>query len=804
MRRATLISLMVGFFWAFAAAQVPPEVPPTLTFDSQAVLHWEVVPGAVGYNVYRGQQADGSDLACLAFNIPAPQFADPLVPPAGLLEYVVAAWGPGGEGPLGSGTDGRPRIPRIRCGDQDGDGVRDDFDNCPGLSNPDQADQNADGMGDLCDLKTYHFENDLPGQRPAGMTQCGGTDATFLVRDFGGDRGVSYDGGGGLADAFDRLDLWFPFQGLTVYLDTAELAGEAQDLMLWNEGTHIENAGSGLWLRLDGTGNAEAFTRFGQVFTSLGKTALSGATRLRLRVLKGVGTESTIHLDSWNGTVWTIDAGVFSITDDTQLWGRKLALSNLANGRKPLLRVTAERAAAEAALVIDKSYDRLDDWKLFQRGPDGAAPLPLTFSYRAAEPVRLEARLQLSEDGALVPGFDFGDHQWSLPAAPQGAAQELVLDQVPQGGNYDLLLRLVRAADGGLLGQEQVTQLAVGDVFLAAGQSNMSGYSGSLDPAEPPVPQVHTFGNDYRWKQAKEPMDDGTQQVDRVSVDAPAHSLMLRFAKEISAGAGVPVAVIPAPLGGTNLYSQWQRQAADPDNRGTLYGSSIYRILVQGYAHPIRGVIWYQGESDAGRGIAAYRQDLKNLVANFRADLGNPQLFFGNCQLATWNDSTYQTWMEIQEAQREYALTDPQSVVIAILDQPRADSIHLTVQGYKEAGRRLAMAVLHGSYGLETILGPQLQSVRLGAGKNTVELTYDKPVTGGASYLYQVTQDGSNVGISGMEVVGRKAILKLFYPVNASKTRVSYGFSRSPSANWLRGSDGAGVALAFLSVAVTP
>ena len=36
--------------------------------------------------------------------------------------------------------------------DRDGDGIEDDSDNCPSVSNPEQDDVDADGMGDICDL----------------------------------------------------------------------------------------------------------------------------------------------------------------------------------------------------------------------------------------------------------------------------------------------------------------------------------------------------------------------------------------------------------------------------------------------------------------------------------------------------------------------------------------------------------------------------------------------------------------------------------------------------------------------------
>jgi sialate O-acetylesterase len=467
------------------------------------------------------------------------------------------------------------------------------------------------------------------------------------------------------------------------------------------------------------------------------------------------------------------------------------------------VRVSSTSALPDAPLSALRSPDGLTDWKLFQRGPDGTAPIPLRVAYRASAAVRLETRLSESTSGATLPGFDFDDAPIDLEPAPSGAVSSSTIDDVPEGGNYELTIRLVDIESGAILGEESVSELAVGDVFLAAGQSNMSGYSAVLEPAEEPTPSVHLFGNDYVWKLAAEPMDAGTDQVDRVSEETPNHSLMLRFGKEVAAGIGVPVAIIPAPLGGSNLFSQWQRREDDPDNRGTLYGSAIHRVLRQGYAHPIRGVIWYQGESDVDNGAAAYLENLRTLVANFRSDLGRPDLFFGNCQLATYLQADLDTWIPLQDAQRLHAAEDALTIIVALIDQPRSDNIHLDVAGYKEAGRRLANAVLDDLYGVPRSLGPRIVDVRFGSSaRDQIVIEYDKNVTGGTRTPFRVSDNGVPVTILGATPSGATMILQLQQPLSPTGGRVSYGYTLDPGPGLVVAEDGGGAALAFWEIPV--
>ncbi|MDF1700124.1 MAG: sialate O-acetylesterase, partial [Planctomycetota bacterium] len=109
-------------------------------------------------------------------------------------------------------------------------------------------------------------------------------------------------------------------------------------------------------------------------------------------------------------------------------------------------------------------------------------------------------------------------------------------------------------------------------------------------------------------------------------------------------------------------------------------------------AAPLRGILWYQGESDAigGRTKAQYIADLEQLVARYRSDLAAPDAVFLCVQLGTWSAGGYPNWTNIQEAQRQVCRADALAALATVHDQPRSDGIHYSVAGYQELGRRLA------------------------------------------------------------------------------------------------------------------
>ena len=150
---------------------------------------------------------------------------------------------------------------------------------------------------------------------------------------------------------------------------------------------------------------------------------------------------------------------------------------------------------------------------------------------------------------------------------------------------------------------------------------------------------------------------------------------------------------------------------------GELYGGMLANIIPYG----IRGAIWYQGESNAGRAWQ-YRRLFGDMITNWRQDWGQGNFPFYAVQLAPWDKNKKRElhviaseivdsdWAQLREAQDYVARTLPQVDVAVITDVGDKDDIHPTRKAtVGERLSRLAREQIHG----ENILshGPRLKSV---------------------------------------------------------------------------------------------
>lgn len=124
----------------------------------------------------------------------------------------------------------------------------------------------------------------------------------------------------------------------------------------------------------------------------------------------------------------------------------------------------------------------------------------------------------------------------------------------------------------------------------------------------------------------------------------------------------------------------------------------------------VRGVLWYQGEENAGR-AAAYADGFKRLIQDWRSQFGDPELPFLFVQLAAWlpfvdNVPGAGGWAELRESQAA-ALALPHTGMATAIDV--GDEIDIHPRNKRTLGQRLAALALH-EFGLRAAPagGPRL------------------------------------------------------------------------------------------------
>lgn len=338
------------------------------------------------------------------------------------------------------------------------------------------------------------------------------------------------------------------------------------------------------------------------------------------------------------------------------------------------------------------------DHQVFQRDAGNRATLKLAGTAQGAEGKPVDARVVAKKGGS----------GWKAIGKADGGAWsgELTL---AQGGPYRIEVRTAGGAPAA------VDDVLVGDLWVLAGQSNMQGV-GVLEDVQEPNSLVHSFDMTDHWDIAREPLHRLVDAADRVHwpVNPKTHEpekvegealkkaiesrkkgagLGLPFAVEMLRRTGVPVGLLPCAHGGTSM-DQWD-PALKSKGGDSLYGATLRRVNVAG--GKVKGILWYQGESDANpKAAPEFLAKFERLVAAFRQDFGQPDLPFYYVQIGRHvSTASVAEWNSVQQSQLLAESRIAKSGLVVSVDSALDDGIHVSTADQKRLGKRLANLACH-------------------------------------------------------------------------------------------------------------
>ncbi|MFS4418018.1 sialate O-acetylesterase [Maribacter sp. 2307ULW6-5] len=142
---------------------------------------------------------------------------------------------------------------------------------------------------------------------------------------------------------------------------------------------------------------------------------------------------------------------------------------------------------------------------------------------------------------------------------------------------------------------------------------------------------------------------------------------------------------------------------------------------------PIKGVIWYQGESNAQEWdrVREYADLQRLLVRDLRSVWAQPKLPFYWVQLSSIDTLNYKShlWPAFRDQQRRLLQDIPYGGMAVSSDVGAKDDVH--PRNKKVVGQRLARWALHQTYGKKTVpSGPLPKSVRYKKGRVLIRFNH--------------------------------------------------------------------------------
>jgi sialate O-acetylesterase len=258
----------------------------------------------------------------------------------------------------------------------------------------------------------------------------------------------------------------------------------------------------------------------------------------------------------------------------------------------------------------------------------------------------------------------------------------------------------------------ELDDVLIGEVWVGSGQSNMEwpliATHGAKDAiADAKHPNIRLFH--VPKKQEKAPAKDVKASWKECSPDNVKgfSAVLYYFGQRLHQELGVPVGLINSSWGGSAI-EPW---TVTPKSSGRMHNGMIAPL--QPFA--IRGVIWYQGESNVGNGVT-YRDKKEALIKGWRGVWGEDMPFYF-VQIAPWSGYRPGALPPLWEGQAA-ALKIPGTGMVVTTDL--VDNIKdIHPRNKKDVGNRLALWALAKTYGKKGVVysGPLFKSMTVEGSK---------------------------------------------------------------------------------------
>lgn len=271
----------------------------------------------------------------------------------------------------------------------------------------------------------------------------------------------------------------------------------------------------------------------------------------------------------------------------------------------------AGELARDAALRLGAPFA---DHAVFQQG----IPLPI---WGTASP---GTKVEASFAGQTKAITANPDGSWRITLDPLQAVKLKSVNDAPQSHT----LKITGTLDGGQVVRE-LRDIAIGDVWLCAGQSNIAGGIRTAVSSKNHPPDTVAAANYPAMRFLK--VENQSWDVCTPETVLGCSRVAFFYARRVQRDAMVPVGLIVRAVGGSNIES-WLNQEPYPT------GANYAKLMTPVVGYGIRGAIWYQGESNANDGLA-YRPKLESLITGWRKAWGQGDFPFHFVQLPGINES---------------------------------------------------------------------------------------------------------------------------------------------------------------------